>query len=89
VLQGLRTLDLIDDAGLPTPTFDGIRLAPETEYKKRLEDWLKGTYADVFSFVDPTKDGEIRIGMLFVAISPLHSKPAWSRSLSDCAPKPV
>src|ERR1700716_2236116 len=48
-MQALTTLDLIDETGKPTPTFEGIRLAPEAEYKKRLEDWLKGTYADVFS----------------------------------------
>src|SRR5664279_3507287 len=60
-LQALKIFDLIDEAGKPTPTFEGIRLAPETEYKKRLEDWLKGAYADVFAFVDPTKDDDIRI----------------------------
>jgi Family of unknown function (DUF5343) len=55
-LQALTNLDLIDDSGAPTAVFEGIRLAPEAEYKKRLEDWLKAAYADVFSFVDPSKD---------------------------------
>ena len=40
-LQTCTTLDLIDEAGNPTAVFEGIRLAPEAEYKKRLEDWLK------------------------------------------------
>src|ERR1700730_19221675 len=52
VLQSLQSLDLIDDKGAPTATFEGLRRAPENEYRKRLEEWLKGTYADVFSFVD-------------------------------------
>src|SRR6476660_6391417 len=51
ILQTLRVLDLINEGGQPTPTFEGIRLAPEAEYQKRLEDWLRGTYADIFSFV--------------------------------------
>ena len=71
VAQSLKALDLIDDEGTPTPTFEGIRLAPETEYKRRLEDWLKGTYADVFSFVDPTKDGPDRIRDAFRGYNPI------------------
>jgi hypothetical protein len=70
-MQALFTLDLIDEAGKPTPTFEGIRLAPEVEYKKRLEDWLKGTYADVFSFVDPTQDDETKIRDAFRTYQPV------------------
>jgi hypothetical protein len=70
-LHALQTLDLIDETGKPTPTFEGIRLAPEAEYKKRLEDWLKGAYADVFSFVDPAKDDAIRIRDAFRSYQPL------------------
>jgi Family of unknown function (DUF5343) len=70
-LQALQTLDLINDIGNPTETLEGIRLAPEAEYKKRLEDWLKGTYADVFSFVDPTTDDETRIRDAFRSYQPV------------------
>jgi hypothetical protein len=70
-LQSLKTLDLINDIGNPTETLEGIRLAPETEYKKRLEDWLKGTYAGIFAFVDPTKDGSVRIRDAFRGYNPL------------------
>ena len=70
-LQALESLDLIDEAGAPTRTFEVIRLAPETEYKKCLADWLKATYADVFAFVDPTKDGEIRIRDAFRSYQPV------------------
>lgn len=70
-LQALQTLDLIDETGKPTQTFEGIRLAPEGEYKKRLEDWLKGAYADVFSFVDPTTDDEVRVRDAFRNYQPM------------------
>lgn len=75
VLQSLEALDLIDEDGKPTPTFEAIRLAPENEYKKRLEDWLKGTYADIFSFVDPTKDDETRIRDAFRSYNPVGQQP--------------
>lgn len=70
-MQAMQTLDLIDETGKPTTTFEGIRLAPEAEYKSRLEDWLKGAYADVFSFVDPSKDDEIRIRDAFRSYQPV------------------
>jgi hypothetical protein len=60
-LYALQTLDLIDEAGMPTPMLEGLRVAPEAEYQQRLADWLRAAYAEVFSFVDPTEDDETRI----------------------------
>jgi hypothetical protein len=60
-LYALQVLDLIDEAGMPTEVLAGLRVAPEAEYKKRLEDWLKAAYSEVFSFVDPAQDDEVRI----------------------------
>jgi hypothetical protein len=74
-LQALVTLDLINADGVPTPTLEGIRLAPEAEYKKRLEDWVKGVYADVFSYVDPTRDDETRIRDAFRTYQPVAQQP--------------
>jgi hypothetical protein len=70
-LQALQVLDLIDESGMPTQTFEALRLAPEAEFKKRMEEWLKGAYADVFAFVDPTKDDEIRIRDAFRSYQPV------------------
>ncbi len=70
-LQSLETLDLFNDLGNPTDTLEGIRLAPEAEYKNRLADWLKGTYAGVFAIVDPTKDEPIRIRDAFRGYKPV------------------
>jgi hypothetical protein len=70
-LQSLKTLDLINDLGNPTEVLEGIRLAPEAEYKKRLEAWLKGTYAEIFSIVDPTKDDGVRIRDAFRGFEPV------------------
>jgi hypothetical protein len=69
-LQALVTLDLFKDDGNPTETIEGIRLAPEAEYQKRLQDWLKTAYFDVFQFVDPVTDDESRIRDAFRSYQP-------------------
>jgi hypothetical protein len=74
-LQALVTLDLIDDQGRATPTLEGIRLAPEPEYKQRLADWLRAAYADALSFVDPAQDDETKIRDAFRAYKPVGQQP--------------
>jgi hypothetical protein len=71
VLYALAALDLIDDHGAPTPTLENLRLAPEAEYKKRQEDWLKSAYADIFLIVDPSKDDETRVRDAFRGYNPV------------------
>jgi Family of unknown function (DUF5343) len=70
-LQSLQVLDLIDENGMPTQTFEALRLAPEAELKNRMEEWLKGAYADVFSYVDPTKVDEIHVRDAFRSYEPV------------------
>lgn len=60
-LQALKTLDLITEDGRPSDVFEGIRLAPTSEYRQRLTDWLNSAYADALSYVDPSSDDEISI----------------------------
>jgi len=69
-IQALTALDLINENGMPTETFEGLRLAPESEYKQHLQEWLRGVYADVFSFVDPLQDDEIKIRDAFRTYKP-------------------
>ncbi|MGC1780045.1 MAG: DUF5343 domain-containing protein [Xanthobacteraceae bacterium] len=69
-LQALQTLDLIDKDGAPTQTLEGLRLAPEAEYRDRLAAWLKAAYADIFAFVDPMKDDATRIRDAFRSYEP-------------------
>jgi Family of unknown function (DUF5343) len=71
VSQALQSLDLVDESGMPTPMFEGIRVAPEGEYKQRLADWLKAAYADVFAFVDPSNDDETSIRDAFRNYQPI------------------
>lgn len=69
-LQALRVLDLIGEDGRPTEVLEGIRLAPESEYKQRLADWLTAAYADALAFVDPATDDEVAIRDAFRKYNP-------------------
>jgi hypothetical protein len=70
-LQALQALDLIDDNGAPTATLEGIRLAPEAEYKQRIADWLRATYADALQFIDPATATESDIRDAFRNYRPI------------------
>jgi hypothetical protein len=70
-LQALKTLDLIDAEERPTPTLDGLRLAPEAEYPARLRQWLKDAYADVLMFVDPATADETGLRDAFRSYTPI------------------
>lgn len=69
-LQALQTLDLIDEVGNVTDTFEKIRLAPEAEYRDRLLEWLNAAYADVLTYVDPANDDETKIRDAFRSYKP-------------------
>ncbi len=70
-LQALQTLDLIDDKGAPTTTLEGLRRAPETEYKQRLAEWLNTAYADVLNFIDPAMADDVAVRDAFRSYNPV------------------
>jgi hypothetical protein len=69
-LQTLQSLDLIDDQGKITQVFEGIRLAPEAEYQKRMAEWLNSAYADVLQYIDPATASEVEVRDAFRSYSP-------------------
>lgn len=69
-MPALQLLELIDDAGQPTATFQKFRTVPEDQYKAVLADWLRSVYADVFQFVDPSADDAKRIRDAFRTYQP-------------------
>ena len=74
-LQAMRTLDLIDDDGAPTDTFDALQKVPEPEFKGRLAEWINTAYADVITFVDPAADDETKIRDAFRSYKPVGQQP--------------
>lgn len=74
-LHALQTLDLITEDGKPSPILEGLRLAPEAEFKARLGEWLNEAYADALRYVDPAKDDEVRIRDAFRGYNPVGQQP--------------
>lgn len=70
-LQALQALDLIDEQGNRTKTLEGIRLAPEAEFRSVLSEWLKSAYADVLQFLDPATATEADIRDAFRKYNPI------------------
>jgi len=70
-LQSMAALDLIDEKGQLTHIFEGIRKAPEAEFKQRLIEWLNEAYADVLAYADPATDDETKIRDAFRQYKPV------------------
>jgi hypothetical protein len=70
-LQALQILDLIDDKGMPQQTLEGLRKAPEAEFRTRLAEWLNGAYADVLQFIDPATASEMDVRDAFRLYNPI------------------
>lgn len=70
-LQSLVTLDLIEENGRITDTFEGLRLAPEGEFRGKVKEWLDAAYADVLQFADPATDGETAVRDAFRSYKPV------------------
>lgn len=74
-LQALQALDLIDEKGAPTQVLEGIRLAPEADYKASLLAWLRAAYADALQYVDPATADETAIRDAFRQYNPVGQQP--------------
>lgn len=55
-VQALRLLDLINDDGQPTESFEALKQATEDEYNPRLAQVVRSAYHNVFTVVDPAQD---------------------------------
>lgn len=74
-LQTLQTLDLIKEDGSHTDVLEGLRRAPEGEYKQRVAQWLDAAYADARQFVDPATDDEGAVRDAFRKYNPFGQQP--------------
>jgi hypothetical protein len=71
-VQALKLLDLLDGEGNPTTAFEDLRKAGEDEFRDRLAEVVRGAYADLFAYRDPTTDDPTKIVDAFRAYKP-HS----------------
>ena len=69
----------MSEDGAPTAQFEDFRQArSDDEYRTRLQEWLRATYADVLQYVDPTTDGPARIADAFRTYVPAGQRPAMA-----------
>lgn len=100
--QSLRQLELIDETSNPTPKFLDMRQARgDDEYKTRLQEWLRGLYADVLQYTDPSTDGPDRVAEAFRTYEPAGQRRSMASLLiglwryaglpvvSESAPRPA
>ena len=73
-LKSLEVLELINEAGEPTPAMEGLRRAPQEEFRKRMEELVRGVYAEVFKFTDPASDDLSRVADAFRAFNPVGQR---------------
>lgn len=69
-LATLEGLDLIDQRGTPTDALESLRRAPQAEYRDALAAVVRGVYAEVLQFADPSKDDAGRISDAFRSFNP-------------------
>src|SRR5947207_3293462 len=74
-LGALKLLELIDDEGRPTEQLETLRQARGAdEFKARLQEWLRGVYADVLQYADPSQDTADRIAEAFRGYVPMGQR---------------
>ena len=71
VTASLKLLDLIDDDGNPTAELEGLRRAPQAEYRSRLEAVVRSAYEEIFQYFDPATDTEEKARDIFRHYEPI------------------
>ena len=81
-LHSLVLLELIDADGQPSPTFEAFRQARgDEEYRALLQEWLRGVYADVLQYGDPSTDPLDRVQEAFRTYQPAGQRVAMASLL--------
>ncbi len=74
VQKALQFLDLIDQSGKRTSTFDRLRKASTAEYESVLAEIVRAGYAPILAIVDPKVDTDLAVNDAF-----RHYEPAGQR----------
>ena len=81
-LNSLKQLGLLDEGNKPTQQFEDFRLARgDEEYRNRLQEWLRGVYADVLHYADPSTDSPDKIAEAFRTYEPASQKKGMASLL--------
>jgi hypothetical protein len=75
-VRSLLLLDLIGKDGVPTDQLRELReIKGAEEYRTRFQEWLRGTYAAVLEFCDPSSDSYNRVLEAFRGFQPTGQRP--------------
>lgn len=81
-LTSLVELDLIDDTGNPSPTFEAFRtIRDDDEYRQHVQDWLREVYADILRYADPSTDPHDKVQGAFRGYEPGGQRPSMAALL--------
>lgn len=74
VLRSMEVLELLDADGNPTPPMEGLRRASSEDFRTRLEEIVRGVYAEVFQFTNPATDPPTKVADAFRAYEPIGQR---------------
>jgi hypothetical protein len=81
-INSLKLLGLLDEDSKPTQQFEDFRLARgDEEYRNRLQEWVRGVYADVLLYADPSTDPHEKVAEAFRTYEPVSQKRAMASLL--------
>lgn len=81
-LSSLKLLALVDENGKPTEQWEAMKTARgEDEYKARLQEWLRSTYAEVLQYADPSTDSLDRVTEAFRSYQPAGQRKSMAALL--------
>ena len=81
-LQTLKLLGLVEDDGHPTEQFKVLKAARgNEEFRSLLQEWVKGAYAEILTYGDPSKDSYERIVEAFRGYQPDGQRRAMASLL--------
>lgn len=81
-LNSMKVLGLLLDDGMPSEQFEALRtIRDDAEYRKRIQEWLRGVYADVLQYTDPSVDNASKIAAAFRTYEPAGRRPQMASLL--------
>ena len=84
LLSSLKFLGLVEDDGTPNPAYKALQTSGE-EFRGNLEEIVRRAYSDLFSVVDPSRNGREHIKNFFARnYSPATAERATALFLDLC-----
>lgn len=81
-LSSLKLLELVEESGAPSTQFQALKQARgDEEYRTRLQEWLRGVYAEVLQYTDPSTDSPERVAEAFRTYEPAGQRKAMAALL--------